>query len=117
MAISNLAAGRRARRLGARSFRRALLEVFEPRVMLSGSFLPVDLTGSWALGGATKSGSLIFDDTGAVTAGSWLNQDGSPETQVVGVGGGRTPTLGPTGAATLNLVTMPLAGQSARACR
>jgi len=29
---------------------------------------------------------------------------------VVGVGGGRTPTLGPTGAATLNLVTMPLGG-------
>jgi hypothetical protein len=62
----------------------AVFEAFEPRILLSSTYIPSYLEGDWSLAGLTKTGTLTFDDVSQVTAGTWTSQDGNTSLIVTG---------------------------------
>ncbi len=100
---------RAAKRARTKKACQALMETMEPRLLLSGTYLVGDITGTWSLAGLDKAGALTFNGTGGITAGSWTNQDGSPVTQVV-PGINSVDTVGSGGAVGLTLTTVPTGG-------
>jgi hypothetical protein len=79
----------------------ALLESLEPRLLLTGSYIPAYLEGPWNLAGLTKSGYFTFDDVSQITAGQWTSQDGATSQIITGTGSAFTLDI--TGAVGLTL--------------
>jgi hypothetical protein len=96
---------RAARRRQSRRSK-ALLEIFEPRLLLSGNYLVGDFTGSWAFDGLNKAGSLTSDGNGNIIAGSWTNQDGSGDSVIV-ADAGSNYAITTAGSVTTSLDALP----------
>ncbi len=94
--------GRRSRH----KFQKACLELLEPRTLLSGTYALGNFTGDWTLGGLAKAGSLTSGGNGNITAGTWINQDGSPNTLVV-ADTNSAYTISTLGAVGVSLDTIP----------
>ncbi|HVT79091.1 MAG TPA: hypothetical protein VHM90_00425 [Phycisphaerae bacterium] len=90
----------RRRKLKARM---ALVEIFEQRILLSGTYGAGDLDGPWAIGGLSKAGGISFDGVSGVTAAAWANESGTGQ---VLSGTSSAFTVAAQGAASVSLETV-----------
>jgi hypothetical protein len=92
------------RRSARRHTRPAFFESFEPRVLLSSTYLPSDLTGTLVLAGINRSGSLTATGAGVFSDG-WITDQNS---NLANLAGGSIYTMASDGSLTATIVANPL---------